>query len=182
MITIYVPKKEVWDEKAQEFYYSKSATLRMEHSLLAISKWESKYEKPFLNDKEKTKEEMEFYYQCMCLDEDVDPLIFKCLGRKNIELIMEYIQSSQTATTIKETQNKRSGPGEFITNELIYYWMVANQIPFSCETWHLNRLLTLIRVCSIKNNPEKQKMSRADVLKQNAALNAARRKKLGSKG
>ena len=180
MLTIYIPASEQWDEQKQEFISTKSQELRLEHSLVSLSKWEAKWQKPFLSKKGITPEEMLDYVRCMTLTQNVSPLVYSSLTAENVKQINDYIDSPQTATTFHNL-NERGGTGEQITSELIYYWMVTLQIPFECEKWHLNRLLTLIKVCSIKNEPEK-KMSKKAIHSQNAALNAARRKSLHSRG
>ena len=176
-ITIYEP--EQWDEKNQVYINPKSHTIKIEHSLVSISKWEAKWNKPFLSKQEKTHEEVMDYIKCMTLTQNVDPYIFNFLDEENASKINDYIGASMTATTISEQGGKANR--EIITSEIIYYWMVAFNIPFECQKWHLNRLLTLIRVCSIKNQPPK-KMNKRDILSRNAALNAARRKQLNTKG
>lgn len=178
MLEIHVDAVEQYDEEANEFYYLKPQTLKMEHSLVSVSKWESKWHKPFLTNSEKSTEEIFDYIRCMTINA-VDPLVFHCLSAQNITDIQEYIDNPMTATVINETNMKRNS--EFVTSELIYYWMVALNIPFECEKWHLNRLLTLIRICNIKNQPDK-KMSRQETIEQNRILNAARRKQFRAKG
>lgn len=145
-----------------------------------MSKWEAKWQKPFLSKTGVAPEEMLDYIRCMTLTQNVSPLVYTHLSAENIKQIREYIDSPQTATTFHNL-NERGGSGEQITSELIYYWMVSLQIPFECEKWHLNRLLTLIKVCSVKNEPAK-KMSKKALYSQNSALNAARRKKHHSRG
>ena len=180
MLEITIPEVEQWDEVNQEFITSKEQVLRLEHSLVSLSKWESKWNKPFLDKKEKTREETIDYIKCMTLTQNVDPNTYNLLTKENIIEINKYISSPMTATTFHEYPNKK-GSREIITSEIIYYWMISLNIPFECQKWHLNRLLTLIKVCSIKQQPPK-KMSKRDVMSRNAALNAARRKQLNSKG
>lgn len=181
MLKITIPATEMFDERTQTFFSTKEQTLQLEHSLVSLSKWESKWCKAFLNSKiEKTLEETIDYIKCMTITQNVDPNIYKCLTRSNIKEINEYIASPMTATTFhKETEN--SGKKEIVTSELIYYWMISFNIPMECQRWHLNRLLTLIRVCNVKNAPPK-KMNRKEVASHYAALNAARRKQFNSKG
>ena len=181
MLEIFVPACEGYDEKKQEFVLiSKEQTLQLEHSLVSLSKWESKWHKSFLTKDEKTYEETIDYIKCMTLNKNVPPEVYANLTRKNIEQINQYIGDSMTATTFSDDKNAKPSR-ERITSELIYYWMVALNIPFECQKWHLNRLLTLIKVCSIKNQPPK-KSSRKQIMSRNAALNAARRKQLNSRG
>ncbi|MDY6058104.1 MAG: hypothetical protein SPI36_02520 [Candidatus Onthovivens sp.] len=180
MLEIVIPETEQWDEVNQEFITSNRQILRLEHSLVSLSKWESKWKKPFLSNKEKTYEETIDYIKCMTLTQNVNDTVYNLLDKDNIEKINKYIGDPMTATTFKEDQNKKGGR-EIITSELIYYWMISLNIPFECQKWHLNRLLTLIKVCGIKNQPPK-KMSKKDVMSRNAALNAARRKQMNSRG
>ena len=181
MLQITIPSRELWDESTNEFVITKEQTLQLEHSLISISKWESKWQKAFLTKQEKTHEETIDYVKCMTLNQNVDPNVYNYLTNDNIRQINAYIDSPMTATYFSEEKGGRGGRGEQITSELIYYWMIALQIPFECQKWHLNRLLTLIRVCNIKNQPPK-KRSRREIMSRNAALNAARRKQLNTKG
>ena len=180
MLTITVPAMELWDECNQEFIFTKGGDLQLEHSLVSLSKWESKWCKPFFSKQEKTREETIDYIRCMTLTRNVSPNIYRCLTAKNVQDINAYIEAPMTATWFTNDKNK-SGSREQITSELIYYWMIALNIPFECQKWHINRLLTLIKVCSIENQPSK-KMSRREIMSRNAALNAARRRQLGTHG
>lgn len=181
MLQITVPiSPEIWDEKNEEFIEPKTVSLQLEHSLVSISKWESKWHKPFLSKEPKTVEETIDYIKCMTLTQNVKPEVYDHLSKENIEEINAYIDDPKTATTFsKDRKSARSR--EIITSELIYYWMIALNIPFECQKWHLNRLLTLIRVCEVKNTPGK-KMSQREVLNQYAAINAANRKRFNTKG
>ena len=182
MLKIAVPARELWDERTQEFINVKEQQLTLEHSLVSLSKWESKWCKPFLTKQEKTREEIIDYVRCMTLTENVDPIIYECLSEGNVKQINSYIDAPMTATWFSEDDKKKSrSSGEQITSELIYYWMVALNIPFECQYWHLNRLITLIRVCEVKNQKPK-KMSRRELISRNASLNAARKQKLNTKG
>lgn len=180
MLEITIPETEQWDELKQEFVCTKEQTLQLEHSLVSLSKWESKWCKPFLSKEDKTFEETIDYIRCMTLNRHVPDEVYGCLTRSNIKQINEYISAPMTATWFNKDATGR-GSREQITSELIYYWMIALNIPFECQKWHLNRLLTLIRVCNLKNQPSK-KMSRREIMSRNAALNAARRKQLGTNG
>lgn len=178
MLTVIIPETELYDEVLNEFTFVKEQKLVLEHSLVSVSKWESKWHKPFFdNKKEKTYEETLDYIRCMSIN-PIDPMIFKCINPSIIKKVNDYIDDPMTATTIK---SQKRGSNEIITAEIIYYWMVALNIPFECQKWHLNRLLTLINVCSIKNKPPK-KMSPREVMSRNASLNAARRKALHTRG
>lgn len=179
MLEIVIPSTELWNEEKQEFVFIKGATLKLEHSLVSLSKWESKWCKPFLSKDDKTREETLDYIKCMTLTQNVDADIYSYITDDNINKIVTYINAPMTATTFRE-ENK-GGSREIVTAELIYYWMIALNIPFECQKWHLNKLLTLIRVCNVKNQPPK-KMSKREIMSRNASLNAARRKQLNSKG
>ena len=180
MLRITIPAVEQWDEVKQEFIYTKEQTLSLEHSLVSLSKWESKWCKPFLTKQEKTFEETLDYIKCMTITQNVDPEVYNYLTNENIKEINEYIGAPMTATYFSDEKTSKTSR-EQVTAELIYYWMIALNIPFECQKWHLNRLLTLIKVCSIKNQPPK-KRSKKDIMSRNAALNAARRKQLNTKG
>ena len=179
MLNIVIPETEEFDPRDGTFTIRKKEVLCLEHSLVSLSKWESKWKKPFLTETEKTPEETMDYIRCMTIN-SVDPSVYRRLTRSAIEKINEYIADPMTATTIREDPNQKKSR-EVVTAELIYYWMIALQIPFECQKWHLNRLIMLIRVCNIKNAPPK-KMSKADIYRQNSALNAARRKAHGTRG
>ena len=180
MLRITIPATEVYDETTNEFINAKEVTLQLEHSLVSLSKWESKWCKSFFSKEEKSMEETVDYIKCMTITQNVPPETYNRLTQDHIEQISNYINAPMTATYFSDDRQGRSSR-ETITSELIYYWMIALNIPFKCEKWHLNRLLTLIRVCNIKNQPPK-KMSRREIISRNAALNEVRRKQLNSKG
>ena len=180
MLTITVPASEQWDEQKQEFVYGKEQTLYLEHSLVSLSKWESKWCKAFLGKQERTYEETLDYIKCMTITQNVNPEVYNRLSVENFKQINEYIESPMTATHITKSKSQTVNR-ETVTSELIYYWMIALNIPFECQKWHLNRLITLIEVCSVKNAPPK-KMSKRDIMSRNAALNAKRRKQLNTRG
>lgn len=182
MLQITIPAEEVWDEKKEEFVVvKKEQTLLLEHSLVSLSKWESKWCKAFLSKTEKTDEEVIDYIKCMTITQNVDPEVYDRLTSSNIRNVKKYIEAPMTATTFaKDTTSKRNQ--EIVTAELIYYWMIALNIPFDpCQKWHLNRLMTLIRVCNIKNQPPK-KRSKREIMSRNAALNEARKQRLNTRG
>lgn len=179
MLQITIPAmNDLWDERNQQFLSIKETTIQLEHSLLSISIWESKWNKSFINTKDKTEEELIDYIKCMTITKNVDPNVYVCLTAENIQEIVNYINAPMTATIIRDTGKSSR---EIVTSELIYYWMISLNIPVKFEKWHLNRLITLIKVCSIKNQPPK-KMSRGEIMQRNAALNAARKKRLNTKG
>lgn len=182
MLKIVVPEctDGVFDSANNEFYYCKRTVLVLEHSLLSISKWESKWCKPFLTKDAKTLEELLSYIECMTINHSsINEDVYKCLTGDNIKDIENYVSSPMTATTFSNTTSTQSR--EIITSELIYYWMIEFGIPFECEKWPINRLITLIRVCGIKNS-NGQKMSKQAVARQNREINAMRRAKWHTKG
>ena len=171
---------EKWDAEKDEFIPPKTQTLQLEHSLVSISKWESKWCKSFLSTPEKSVEETIDYIKCMTITQNVKPIVYEMLSQENIDQINEYIVSPMTATAFSDNKKGR-GKQEIITSELIYYWMVALNIPFECQKWHLNRLITLVRVCQVKNDPPKKRGKR-DIAAEYAKLNAARKKAMNTKG
>lgn len=179
MLYITIPEWESYNNLTGEFSTHKEQKLALEHSLVSLSKWESKHHKPFLASENKTAEEVLDYVRCMTVTQNPDPECYRRLTRENISKIRDYIDDSMTATWFNEKDKNPSH--EVVTNELIYYWMIQAQIPFECQKWHLNRLLTLIRVCSAKSAPAK-KMGRKDMIDQRNALNAERKAKLKTKG
>lgn len=182
--TITIPDQEIFIPP-DRFVNIKGTTIKIEHSLVAIAKWEAKWHVPFLDPKlEKSNEMMIDYIRCMTITQNVDPLIYEYLPESALKEINEYIDNPMTATWFNDEHNPRGGKGEIVTAELIYYWMIAQQIPPEYDKWHLNRLMTLIRVCSEKNAQAQngKKMSKRSIFNQNRALNAARRKASGSKG
>lgn len=180
MLKIVIPEREFFNENTNEFAYSKEQEITLEHSLISISKWESKWHKPFLDEKHnKTDEEFIDYIRCMSLN-NIDDSVFNNLTESNKREVLDYIDDKMSATWF--ANDKLPGPSnEIITSEVIYYWMIEQGIPFECQKWHLNRLLTLIRVCAIKSQPAK-KMSPASILSQNASLNKARRAMMHTRG
>lgn len=176
------PTETGYDPKTKQFLYShsKDVTLTLEHSLVSLSKWEAKWKKPFLSQDELTREETIDYIRCMTITQNVDPNVYKAIDSNIIRQVNEYIKDPMTATWFSKDENK-SRQSVVVTSERIYYWMIALQIPPEYQKWHLNRLITLIRICEIENRPKK-KMSRTDTLAQYRALNAKRRSAFKSKG
>ena len=172
MLKLLVQSIEFFDSKSQEFMSLPEVTLELEHSLVSLSKWESSFEKPFLSQQDKTHEEVLAYIKMMTLTPDVDDEVYSRLTAEHFNQINKYINAKMTATWFSNDSAK--GPREVVTSEIIYYWMITFKIPFECETWHLNRLFTLIRVCGNKSTPAK-KMSRSAIAARNRELNAQRR-------
>lgn len=180
MLTIQIPLTEVYNEETQTFHVDSSYEIALEHSLVTISKWEQKFEKPFLSNDEKTVEETFWYIKAMCQTPKVPEEVFYKLNNANITEINAYINSKMTATWFRETPGAKVNR-DIITSEVIYYWMFSMNIALECENWHLNRLLTLIRTVNEKNAPAK-KMSRADMIRQRNELNQQRRTQRTSTG
>ncbi len=180
MLYITVPESSLWNETTNEFISVHEKTLQLEHSLISLSKWESKWCKPFIGNSDLTNNELIDYIRCMTITQNVPPETYLGLTEKNFREVNEYINAPMTATTVRD-MGKKTGHRQIITSELIYYWMIALNIPAEYQKWHLNRLLTLIQVCNIKNQPEK-KRPMAEVMRENAALNAKRRAQLHTSG
>lgn len=184
MLQIVIPEQEKYDEASEEFIKVKKTTLKLEHSLLSVKKWESRWHKPYLGNEDKTIPEILDYISCMSLNrESIDPMVYRCLTEENIQMIVEYIKDPMTATWFSNNtrigaSNKR---GEIVTAEVIYYWMVTLQVPVEFEKWHLNQLLTLLKVINIKNGGEK-KMSAKDAAIERKMLNEQRKAKYKTRG
>lgn len=179
MLKITIPSIELYDDVNATFITSKEQTLQLEHSLVALSKWESKWRKPFLSNEEKTTAETIDYIKCMTITQNVDESVYDHVSNDNILAVQEYILSPMTATTFANGDKKVSR--EVITAEIFYYRMITLNIPFECQKWHLDRLITLMNVCSIKNEPPK-KMSKSEIASRNSSLNKSRRNALRSSG
>lgn len=179
MLCITVPENEYYIEEINEFVCVKKTKLKLEHSLVSLAKWESKWCKPYLSIEKKTEEEVLDYIRCMTLNKDIDPMVYYGLTSENLREIDVYIEAPMTATTITDMSGKHNR--EIVTAEIIYYWMIALQIPFECQKWHLNRLITLVKVCDIRNSPDK-KMSTQETINMYKSLNDERRRKLNTKG
>lgn len=183
MLKLHIPAVDKFDDETQTFIVAPEMTLELEHSLVSLSKWEASWEKPFLGPDEKTAEEILGYIHCMCLTPDVPPEVYQNLPQDCINQVNNYINAKMTATLIthKGPENRRGRTREFITAEVIYYWMISLQIPIEFEHWHLSRLFTLIEVCNSKNSPPK-KMNKRDMVSERQKLNAQRRAQAQSKG
>ena len=186
MLKIVIPPADGWNEEKEEFVSFPGKTISIEHSLVSVSKWESKWHKPFLDTANKTSEEVLDYVRCMTLTQNVDPETYSFLTEDNFEQINTYINDPMTATWFTENEKTRhKHSSEKITSELVYYWMVAFGIPMECQKWHFNRLMTLIRICQIKNEEQygkHNKVPKSALINKYASLNAARRKAWNTKG
>lgn len=169
---IFIPKQDLWDDTRGEFIpIGEDTTLTLEHSLVSLSKWESRWHKPFLSPEEKTKEEMYDYFRCMILNEKFDNNIVYAFTPADIKKVENYMEESQTATTFPKEKSKEPQSNELMTSELIYYYLGQMQCPFiPTESWHLSRVLTLIRVASFKNKPEKM-LGKKEALQQCEDIN-----------
>lgn len=182
MLRVSVPEQFLWDEEKEEFLKIPGSNLLLEHSLIAVAEWEGKWHKPFLGDNDKTDEELKDYIRCMTINKDVDPLVYQYLPSYIMDDIFKYADDPMTATRINNIKKEGyARKKETITAEIIYYWMITLNVPIKFERWHLNRLITLIRVINIKNAPP-TKMSKRDILARNAKINAQRRSQLKTRG
>lgn len=182
MLEITVPATEGWDERREQFVkLQKEQKLTLEHSLVSISKWEAKWQKSYFAKVPKTEEELLDYIKCMTITQNVSPSVYDCLSVNNMKQISDYMDSPMTATRINDRQKSNIRNNSELTSELLYYAMIAYNIPMECQKWHINRLITLIRICEIKNRKQ-DKPSRNELLKEHAALNAKNRKKYNSNG
>jgi hypothetical protein len=180
MLELIILPVELYDEEKSIFVTSAKQILHLEHSLVSLSKWEAKWCKPFLVKGDKTIEESIDYIRCMTITQNVDPNSYSYISQDNIKSVSLYIEAPMTATTFANN-DKKSINREIITSEIIYYWMIALNIPFECQKWHLNRLLTLINVCNIKNQPVK-KINKNELFARNRSLNEARKLALKTEG
>lgn len=181
MLQITLPPGRCFNEETEDFIVFPATTLKLEHSLISIHKWESKWHKSYLNNPDLSIEEQLDYIRCMSLDPNFDVTVFGRMKNEDFIKIRDYIASPMTATVIHRRKDQRNTSGQFVTAELIYYWMIQFGIPFECNKWHLNQLLTLIEICSIKQSPG-NKMNKRDAAAMRAAANETRRKKFGSRG
>lgn len=182
MFQLVIPEKEIYIEELNEFLNVKKTVINLEHSLISVRKWEAKHRVPFLDKKEKNYDEIVDYIRCMTLDRNVDPMIYLFIPTEEYEKIIAYIKEPMTATWFNELSLPEvRGRKEIVTAEIIYYWMVTMNIPVEFERWHLNQLLTLIKVINYKNAPKK-KISKRDRMKAEQRINAARREKYNTKG
>lgn len=182
MLRVTIPETTLFNNKTNKFIHIQETTLELEHSLISLSKWEQKWHIRFLSPSTKlTQEQSLDYIKCMTITRNVDPNVYLGIPNDVMKQITDYIQDPMTATNFSEKHGHNASHGEEVSSELIYYWMTAYQIPWEAEKWHLNRLMTLIRIANLKNQPSK-KMSKSDILKQNKALNASRRARMHSKG
>jgi hypothetical protein len=183
VLELVIPTAELFDEASKSFFERPGARLLLEHSLVSLSKWESIWEKPFLDGIDKTTEETRSYVACMNLVPVSSEEVYKWLSDENISEIGKYISSKQTATWFREDPSTKVANREIITAEVIYYWMISHNIPFEAQYWHLEKLLTLLRVCNEKNKPaQKSRMGKRDMIEQRRMLNQQRKANLNTHG
>lgn len=176
MLNLYISEKMLFDERSSKIIHINSINIILEHSLMSIAKWESKYNIPFIHTKEKTKEQMYDYISMMCITKNVNSNVFHTLSAKELKEITNYLNAPMTATTISKQKNSKHS-NEIYTAEVIYYYMIKHGIPFECQKWHINRLMMLINVCSLKDNPTK--MDKQEQYKMQRELNEKRLKEAG---
>ncbi len=185
MLTITIPESEAFDERTGRFITLKAQTLKMEHSLLSLQKWESKHHKYYIGNEDLTNEEVIDYIRCMTINQ-VEDYVFDFLTESNLKEITEYIANPMTATWFSDDKKQNSNGShkeEIVTSEVIYAAMIALGIPIEIfEKRHLNHLITLIRVCKETQNPEKDKRSPKDLAMHYSELNKMRKAKLGTRG
>lgn len=181
MLRLIVDETEFYNEETEEFFTLPSVNLDLEHSLVSVSKWESKHQKPFLSVADKGQEEVFDYYRFMILTPDFDPNIIFRFGQSNFDLINEYLESPESATTFGDMPEQNQRRGEIITSELVHFWMIDFNIPFECQHWHLNRLFSLIRICNVKRQKPK-KMPKHAIAQRNRELNERRKAEFNTKG
>lgn len=183
MLELEIIGGEFYNELTEEFINVKPTVIRLEHSLVSISKWESRWKTPFLKQREGgfSRDEIEDYIRCMTITQNVPEEVYKAIGPNELEKVNAYINDEKTATTFNNLNNSTPNR-QVVTSELIYYWMTVHQIPWEAQKWHLSRLLTLIEICNIKNGGKSKKMSTRAIMNQNRALNAQRRAAMGTRG
>lgn len=188
MLTIIVPPFDAWDNEKQEFVPLKpSQTLHLEHSLVSIKKWESKWHKPFLSKDPLTNVELLDYIRCMTITQNVSDEVYSRLSVNNIKEIQAYMDDPHTATWFGTKGGPKKttgfGGGRVVTAELIYYWMISYSIPVEFQKWHLNELMTLIKIFNEENKPKgKQKVNQSEAAIERARLNAERKAAMHTSG
>lgn len=184
-ITIKIKKQELYDETNEKFIELQSDyDLILEHSLISISKWESKWHKLYFDDKEKkSREEVLDYVRCMNTKYDAPDYVYNALTTEDFEAIAKYIDDPSTATKLpKMPEKNNSMRHEKLSSELLYYYMFKLNIPKECEKWHINRLLVLIEIFGIKDGNDSKKLSRAELIARNRSINAKNRARFNTKG
>lgn len=183
ILHITIPGKENWDSVKEEFIYEEDAELYLQHSLVTVAEWEARWKISFLDTDNKTPEQITDYIKIMTINQnEVDDSVYKRLTKENLDEINRYLKDEMSATTITDHGTPESnGRNEIITAEIVYYWMFSHNVPVEFENWHFNRLITLLKTCNIKSNPD-NKMTKQETAKMYAEMNKARRQKYNSKG
>lgn len=185
IIVVPETKLRLWDETNERFKYicHPETKLTLLHSLVSLSLWESKWHTNYFSKTKKTAEQAIDYIRCMTRETDVNPDVYNTIAMSNklLDEIGDYIDDPMTATIITDNRKNKSNKNEYITSELIYWSMIQHGIPVEFETWHINRLLTLINVCNAKNGGG-GKMKKKDILAEYAKINERNRAKYNSKG
>lgn len=183
MLELHIKSRELWDSENDQFVYIDECDLKLEHSLVSISKWEAKYHVSFINTKDKTAEQTFDYIRMMIIGKVPSDEVLASLTNEQIQQISDYINNPMTATTFsKEDEEEieaKKKKNKFTTSEEIYYWMTAENIPFECQYWHLNRLIALVKICAIYNKPKDdkpKKLTSTDLVSRRARMEAARKK------
>ena len=180
MLEIITKEDEFYQPNINKFIQIPSCTLTLEHSLISLAKWESRWQIPYFDNNKKTTAQDLDYIRCMVIGNVKNEHVFETLSVEDIIRIKEYIASPMTATTFQK-KSRGNSRKEIMTAEVIYAHMFAHNIPIECQKWHLNRLLTLLRVCDLQNAP-KEKMSKKQTALWNAQQNEARRAKYNTRG
>lgn len=186
MYELKVKGGELYNNLTKEFIYVKPHTLIIEHSLISLHAWEAIWHIPFLGDQKLNYEQIVSYIKCMTLNHDVDPNIYLFITDENIKEVNAYIDNPMTATWFGDglgtSKKKKKRAGRIVTAELLYYYMLSLNIPFECRKWHLNQLITLIKVCNEENETPNKKVSKRDFIKRRDEINEMRKKQLHTTG
>lgn len=182
VLTIMVGATSVFDETDDRFREDGGFELQLEHSLVTLSKWESEYEKPFLANTDKTADEVLAYIRYMVQSPNPPEDFLEKLTQENVEAINAYINKKMTATWFNDLTPRAKRNSEVVTAELVYYWMTVFRIDWEAQHWHFNKLMTLVRICNLKNDNSPKKMTRGEIQARNRELNAQRRAQMGTKG
>lgn len=170
-LTIHIPETELWDETREVFVHVKEQTLTLEYSLVNVSKWESRWQKIFLSPEEKTEEQKRDFVYCMICNENTDPNVIYAFTEEDFKKVDRYISTSQSAAIIPEEKTNEPKSNELLSTDLIYYYLAQMQVPYiPTQDWHLSRVMSLIRIGSFKNKPEK-KLNKQEAVAQVESIN-----------
>lgn len=182
MLKLIVPSEEYYDEETNTFSQTKDYVLQLEHSLVSISKWESKWKKPYISKAKKTYQERCDYVRCMTITQNIPPHVYRNLTEAALARVDLYMADPMSATTIRSIKGKGGGGSSSITSETVYYWMIQYGIPFSCEKWNFNRLMALINICGRKVSNQGKKPNGKHLMQQMYDLNEKRKAQFHTKG